>query len=149
HSQNQRRTAEFTDKLTTKVRRDAPVRPAPIQGFNCSCFAYGHTGSGKTYSMFGCGDNASLPKDDGELAAPPKGKAFGLVPRVCYSLLSRLQDANTGTYWWRGSLRFTILLTACRVKRFQYFSLFSDEGRKNNPDNSLLLFRVSSNNVLR
>ncbi|CBJ29449.1 conserved unknown protein [Ectocarpus siliculosus] len=64
-------------------------------GFNCSCFAYGHTGSGKTYSMFGCSDTANLPDNDEALAAPPQGECFGLVPRVCFSLLNRLEEANT------------------------------------------------------
>ncbi|CAB1112382.1 unnamed protein product [Ectocarpus sp. CCAP 1310/34] len=66
-------------------------------GFNCSCFAYGHTGSGKTYSMFGCSDTANLPDDDEALAAPPQEECFGLVPRVCFSLLNRLEEANTDT----------------------------------------------------
>lgn len=69
-----------------------------LQGFNCSCFAYGHTGSGKTYSMFGCSDDNSLPDDAEALAAPPQGEGFGLVPRVCYSLLHRLQEANEGKH---------------------------------------------------
>lgn len=68
------------------------------QGFNCSCFAYGHTGSGKTYSMFGCSDDTSLPDDEEALAAPPQGEGFGLVPRICYSLLHRLQEANEGKH---------------------------------------------------
>lgn len=67
-----------------------------MQGFNCSCFAYGHTGSGKTYSMFGCSDTADLPDDNEALAAPPQGECFGLVPRVCFSLLNRLEEATTG-----------------------------------------------------
>ncbi|CAM9186363.1 unnamed protein product, partial [Pylaiella littoralis] len=66
-----------------------------LNGFNCSCFAYGHTGSGKTYSMFGCTDKTSLPGAHEALAAPPEGEAFGLVPRICYSLLHRLQEASS------------------------------------------------------
>ncbi|CAN0459992.1 unnamed protein product, partial [Scytosiphon promiscuus] len=66
------------------------------QGVNCSCFAYGHTGSGKTYSMFGCGGDAVLQEDDQALEAPPEGSAFGLVPRVCFHLLRRLHETNTG-----------------------------------------------------
>lgn len=66
------------------------------QGFHCSCFAYGHTGSGKTYSMFGCGDEKSFADDSADLAAPPEGENFGLVPRVCYHLLRRLHDGNEG-----------------------------------------------------
>lgn len=65
-----------------------------MQGINCSCFAYGHTGSGKTYSMFGCGGEAALQEGAEGLAAPPEGDAFGLVPRVCFHLLRRLHEAG-------------------------------------------------------
>ncbi|CAM9143392.1 unnamed protein product [Laminaria digitata] len=68
-----------------------------LNGVNCSCFAYGHTGSGKTYSMFGCSSDAVLQQEDAEaLEAPPEGKAFGLVPRVCFHLLRRLHETSTG-----------------------------------------------------
>ena len=77
------------------------------QGFNCSCFAYGHTGSGKTYSMFGCSEDTSLPDDEEALAAPPQGEGFGLVPRICYSLLQRLQEANEGRRARSGTARPT------------------------------------------
>lgn len=67
-----------------------------VQGINCSCFAYGHTGSGKTYCMFG--DNRSiLPDDPIDLAAAPEGEGFGLVPRVCYQLLNRLKEGIFNT----------------------------------------------------
>jgi len=46
--------------------------------------------------MFGCGEDTSMPDDDEALAAPPQGEGFGLVPRICYSLLRRLEDTNTG-----------------------------------------------------
>lgn len=66
------------------------------QGYNCSCFAYGHTGSGKTYSMFGFNDDADLPGEDKSLDDPPEGEAYGLVPRLCYHLLRRLREGNAG-----------------------------------------------------
>lgn len=52
--------------------------------------------------MFGCSDTADLPDDDEALAAPPQGECFGLVPRVCFSLLNRLEEATTGTGSGRG-----------------------------------------------
>lgn len=63
-----------------------------LQGIHCSCFAYGHTGSGKTYSMFGFGDRAISLDNQVELAGAPEGEGFGLVPRVCYHLLRRLKE---------------------------------------------------------
>lgn len=48
--------------------------------------------------MFGCTDDTSLPIAGEDLAAPPQGEAFGLVPRICHSLLQRLQEANSGVF---------------------------------------------------
>lgn len=66
-----------------------------FQGINCSCFAYGHTGSGKTYSMFGSGDRAISLDNQAELARAPDGESFGLVPRICYHLVRRLKEGVT------------------------------------------------------
>ena len=46
--------------------------------------------------MFGCGSDAVLQEDAEALEAPPEGEAFGLVPRVCFHLLHRLHETNTG-----------------------------------------------------
>ncbi|CAM9662321.1 unnamed protein product, partial [Chrysoparadoxa australica] len=51
-----------------------------MQGVHHSCFTYGHTGSGKTYSMFGRRPGA-MP-DEGNI-----GEDMGLAPRVCLDLL--------------------------------------------------------------
>jgi kinesin family protein 11 len=53
-------------------------------GLNCTVFAYGQTGTGKTYTM--CGDvTDQLPLPD----------AAGIVPRVLHSLFSRLDALPT------------------------------------------------------
>lgn len=52
--------------------------------------------------MFGCSDTANLHDDDEALDAPPQEECFGLVPRVCFSLLNRLEEANTGKRSRRG-----------------------------------------------
>ncbi|CAM9830417.1 unnamed protein product, partial [Discosporangium mesarthrocarpum] len=64
-----------------------------VQGYNCSCFAYGHSGSGKTHSMFGT-ELESVPLDGAEelLDKPPAEKGHGLVPRVCYEIFQRVQE---------------------------------------------------------
>lgn len=55
-----------------------------LGGFNCTIFAYGQTGTGKTYTMTGdISDILPLPD------------AAGIVPRVLYSLFDRLEQEET------------------------------------------------------
>lgn len=55
-----------------------------LDGFNCTIFAYGQTGTGKTYTM--TGDIADvLPLPD----------AAGIVPRVLYALFDKLSQEET------------------------------------------------------
>ena len=53
-----------------------------LGGFNCTIFAYGQTGTGKTYTMTGdMTDTLGLLSDDA-----------GIIPRVLYALFQRLAD---------------------------------------------------------
>ena len=52
-----------------------------LRGFNCTIFAYGQTGTGKTYTMSGdMSDTMGLLSD-----------AAGIIPRVLHSLFQRLE----------------------------------------------------------
>lgn len=52
-----------------------------LQGYNCTIFAYGQTGTGKTYTMSGdMSDTHGLLSD-----------AAGIIPRVLHSLFSKLE----------------------------------------------------------
>jgi kinesin family protein 11 len=55
-----------------------------LNGFNCTIFAYGQTGTGKTYTMTGDISDV-LPLPD----------AAGIIPRVLYALFSRLEADET------------------------------------------------------
>jgi kinesin family member 11 len=55
-----------------------------LAGFNCTIFAYGQTGTGKTYTMSG-DITDMLPIPD----------AAGIIPRVLHSLFDRLNEENT------------------------------------------------------
>ncbi|KAF2658498.1 kinesin-domain-containing protein [Lophiostoma macrostomum CBS 122681] len=58
----------------------APIMDEVLGGFNCTIFAYGQTGTGKTYTMSGdISDILPLPDN------------AGIVPRVLYSLFNRLE----------------------------------------------------------
>ncbi|CAI6335930.1 unnamed protein product [Periconia digitata] len=61
-----------------------PMIDEVLGGFNCTIFAYGQTGTGKTYTMTGDISNV-LPLPD----------AAGIVPRVLYSLFNKLDAADT------------------------------------------------------
>jgi kinesin family member 11 len=56
-----------------------------LQGYNCTVFAYGQTGTGKTYTMSGdMTDTLGLLSD-----------AAGIIPRVLYSLFRKLEGEET------------------------------------------------------
>ncbi|RMZ91683.1 hypothetical protein DV736_g1099, partial [Chaetothyriales sp. CBS 134916] len=59
----------------------APILNEMLSGFNCTIFAYGQTGTGKTYTMSGdMTDSLGLLSDEA-----------GIVPRTLYSLFQRLE----------------------------------------------------------
>ncbi|KAF2271065.1 kinesin-domain-containing protein [Lojkania enalia] len=57
-----------------------PILDEVLGGFNCTIFAYGQTGTGKTYTMSG---------DISDILPLPDGA--GIVPRVLYSLFNKLE----------------------------------------------------------
>ncbi|KAI9726881.1 MAG: kinesin motor protein cin8 [Chrysothrix sp. TS-e1954] len=61
----------------------APILDQVLDGFNCTIFAYGQTGTGKTYTMSG-DITDMLPLPD----------ASGIIPRVLQSLFAKLENAE-------------------------------------------------------
>ncbi|KAF2692037.1 kinesin-domain-containing protein [Lentithecium fluviatile CBS 122367] len=61
-----------------------PILDEVLGGFNCTIFAYGQTGTGKTYTMTGDISDV-LPLPD----------AAGIIPRVLYSLFNKLENEET------------------------------------------------------
>ncbi|KAF2088802.1 kinesin-domain-containing protein [Saccharata proteae CBS 121410] len=58
----------------------APIIDEVMGGFNCTIFAYGQTGTGKTYTMSGdITDTLPLPDD------------AGIIPRVLHALFNKLE----------------------------------------------------------
>ncbi|KAK4743316.1 hypothetical protein SAY87_001317 [Trapa incisa] len=65
-----------------------PIVNEVLEGFNCTIFAYGQTGTGKTYTMEGeCKRSKSGP--DGEL--PPDA---GVIPRAVKQIFETLESQN-------------------------------------------------------
>ncbi|CAF9916462.1 MAG: hypothetical protein GOMPHAMPRED_001014 [Gomphillus americanus] len=63
----------------------APILDEMIGGYNCTVFAYGQTGTGKTYTMSGdMTDTLGLLSD-----------AAGIIPRALYSLFGKLEANET------------------------------------------------------
>ncbi|KAJ5806746.1 hypothetical protein N7474_010338 [Penicillium riverlandense] len=71
----------------TVVYEDAvlPILNEMLAGYNCTIFAYGQTGTGKTYTMSGdMTDTLGILSDDA-----------GIIPRVLYSLFHKLEDTES------------------------------------------------------
>ncbi|KAF2815125.1 kinesin-domain-containing protein [Mytilinidion resinicola] len=62
----------------------APILDEVLSGFNCTIFAYGQTGTGKTYTMSG-DISDMLPQPD----------AAGIIPRALYSLFNKLESEDS------------------------------------------------------
>lgn len=63
----------------------APIVHEVLEGFNCTIFAYGQTGTGKTYTMEGEGrisKNGELPTD------------AGVIPRAVRQIIDTLENQN-------------------------------------------------------
>lgn len=61
-----------------------PIIDEVLQGYNCTVFAYGQTGTGKTYTMEGeRTDDPSVSWEDDPLA--------GIIPRTMYHIFEKLQ----------------------------------------------------------
>ncbi|KAJ7870289.1 P-loop containing nucleoside triphosphate hydrolase protein [Mycena olivaceomarginata] len=62
----------------------APLLDEVVKGYNCMLFAYGQTGTGKTYTM------------QGDLAPTPLGNPSadaGMIPRVLFRLFHQLESS--------------------------------------------------------
>ncbi|EPX70804.1 kinesin-like protein Cut7 [Schizosaccharomyces octosporus yFS286] len=72
------------DQLMLFEHAVSPILTQVLNGYNCTVFAYGQTGTGKTYTMSG-----DLSDFNGILS-----EGAGLIPRALYTLFSTLD--NTG-----------------------------------------------------
>ncbi|KAI2628068.1 P-loop containing nucleoside triphosphate hydrolase protein [Hypomontagnella submonticulosa] len=65
-----------------------PILEEMLSGYNCTIFAYGQTGTGKTYTMSGnMNDTLGLLSDDA-----------GIIPRVLHSLFNKLDTEDTDSF---------------------------------------------------
>ena len=111
-----------------------PIVLETLEGFNCTVFAYGQTGTGKTHTMEGAGDekkekmerasdtpNASLASND---AIPTNA---GIVPRALRQIFSHL--ANTTT-------EYSVKCTFLELYNEEITDLLSDDGDEKSAESS-------------
>ncbi|KAI0409998.1 P-loop containing nucleoside triphosphate hydrolase protein [Xylaria palmicola] len=65
-----------------------PILEEMLSGYNCTIFAYGQTGTGKTYTMSGDMDDTYGMLSD----------AAGIIPRVLHSLFNKLDMEGTESF---------------------------------------------------
>ncbi|KAJ2978578.1 hypothetical protein NUW58_g7453 [Xylaria curta] len=65
-----------------------PILEEMLSGYNCTIFAYGQTGTGKTYTMSGDMDDTFGLLSD----------AAGIIPRVLHSLFNKLDTEDTESF---------------------------------------------------
>lgn len=103
-----------------------------LQGYNCTIFAYGQTGTGKTYTM--SGDLNIL----GDVTSKDKillGEHAGIIPRVLVDLFQRL-DKEKGQY--------TVKISFLELYNERLRDLLSNEN--NGEEESIRIFDNNSNN---
>jgi len=62
-----------------------------LKGFNATVFAYGQSGSGKTFTMLGSHDLIDRIKNS-ELLERSQQVQFGIIPRVVFDLFRHLES---------------------------------------------------------
>ena len=62
-----------------------PIVEEVLKGFNCTIFAYGQTGTGKTFTMVGLKDEST------GAGCAPGTKGAGIIPRAVEQIFSELQ----------------------------------------------------------
>ena len=63
-----------------------------INGYNVTIFAYGKTGSGKTFSMTGPETVTDSLKDDFSNIPESTQKLFGIIPRACIQIFQGINE---------------------------------------------------------
>ncbi|KAI9376454.1 P-loop containing nucleoside triphosphate hydrolase protein [Aspergillus egyptiacus] len=73
------------DQVTVYEDVVLPIVNEMLAGYNCTIFAYGQTGTGKTYTMSGdMTDTLGILSDNA-----------GIIPRVLYSLFGKLEETES------------------------------------------------------
>ncbi|EDO49145.1 predicted protein [Nematostella vectensis] len=86
-----------------------PTLDEVLQGYNCTIFAYGQTGTGKTYTMEGEKSEENLSWDQDPLA--------GIIPRTMHQLFERLNSQT--------DCEFSVRVSFLEIYNEELFDLLS------------------------
>lgn len=94
---------QYADQVAVHQAIGLDIVDKALSGISCSCFAYGHTSTGKTYSLFG-GDVSPLPcsgrsdaKEGGSSSGSITGvitSESGLIQRVFHDIIRLCSSAH-------------------------------------------------------
>ncbi|KAL3674488.1 hypothetical protein V7S43_000436 [Phytophthora oleae] len=98
-----------------------------LQGHNCSVFAYGQPGAGKTYTMMGSsGERALLAasvrsnsSDVGDPNALSTSERRGLIPRLCQGLFTEIDEGK------RAGISSTVIMSYVEIYDERVYDLLS------------------------
>ena len=90
----------YYDQEEVHVQVGHEIVDSVLQGVSASCFAYGHTSTGKTYSLFGNVQTPKEAKNDKynylKLLTDVITPELGLIPRVFSDIVTLVQDRDGG-----------------------------------------------------
>eukprot|EP00051_Salpingoeca_urceolata_P000106 m.32823 g.32823 ORF g.32823 m.32823 type:complete len:1042 (-) comp10167_c0_seq1:14-3139(-) len=114
------------DSTQVEVYRSVvePVLLEVLQGFNCTVFAYGQTGTGKTHTMEGY-------RSDKEYKSFIDDPGAGIIPRALHQLFELLEQGDT---------EFTVRVSFLEIYNEELFDLLSPP----NDTSKLRLFEDSA-----
>ncbi|RAL11897.1 putative kinesin family protein (BimC) [Aspergillus homomorphus CBS 101889] len=116
------------DQITVYEDVVIPIVNEMLAGYNCTIFAYGQTGTGKTYTMSGdMTDTLGILSDNA-----------GIIPRVLYSLFHKLQDTESTVKCSFIELYNEELRDLLSVEENPRLKIFENESRKGHSGSTLV-----------
>jgi len=115
--------SEYTTQLELFEHHVSDKVTDVLEGFNCTVFAYGQTGTGKTFTMegdFGELMHASRWSDDQNGVQLPDNA--GIIPRCVEKIFERLDD---------GDLEYSIKVSYLEIYNEELCDLLTTEGDEN------------------
>ncbi|CAL8258989.1 unnamed protein product [Lota lota] len=86
-----------------------PILDEVIMGYNCTVFAYGQTGTGKTFTMEG-------ERSEGEQFTWEEDPLAGIIPRTLHQIFEKLSENNT---------EFSVKVSLMEIYNEELFDLLS------------------------
>ncbi len=90
-----------------------PILEEVLQGYNCTVFAYGQTGTGKTHTMEGY-------RDGTEYASYVDDPGAGIIPRALHHLFEKLEASGN---------EFSVRVSFLEIYNEELFDLLSTSVR--------------------